>query len=98
MTHFIYILASTPTGPLHMGVTWNLRQRIDAHRMGLRDQSGENPALSLVWFEEHDVLDRSLEREDALRQLAVAQQKKLVSSANPEWLDLSEQIPQAAFG
>jgi putative endonuclease len=93
MTHFVYILASHPKGTVHVGRTWNLRQRVDAHRMGLPVHRAKGRVRDLVWFEAHEDYETSEQRERSLKRWRRARKDALIAKANPEWRDLTGEIP-----
>lgn len=93
MTHYLYILASRPGGALHIGRAGNLRQRLDAHRMGFVEQTKRNGIQSLVWFEACEGYHASASREKQLKRMRRAEKARLIEDGNPDWRDLTAQIP-----
>lgn len=95
MTHFLYILASKPRGALHIGRAGNLRQRLDAHRMGFCEHTKRRGITTLVWFEECEGYETSALRERQLKRLRRADKERLIEARNAEWLDISGRVPKA---
>lgn len=95
MTHYLYILASPPRGSLYIGRCGNLRQRLDAHRMGLCEQTRRQGITALVWFEACKGYEASALREQRLKRLRRAEKERLIETENPEWQDISARVPKA---
>lgn len=93
MVHFVYIMASRPCGALYTGRTRNLRNRVEAHRAGLSEHTAKYNIKRLVWFEEHMDFDTSLRRERAIKRWRRDWKNALITKANPDWHDLTAQIP-----
>jgi putative endonuclease len=86
---FVYIVAS-PSRTIYIGVTNDLRRRVDEHKMK------ENPGFTvtyhvdrLVWFEEFADPTSAISREKQLKNWTRAKKIKLIESMNPAWDDLS---------
>ncbi|NNE51301.1 MAG: GIY-YIG nuclease family protein [Sulfitobacter sp.] len=94
MAHFVYIMASRPGGALYTGRSTNLRQRVEAHRAGLSVHTAKYNIKTLVWFEEQADFEHSLKRERGIKRWRRSWKLHLVSQANPEWRDVTHQIPK----
>lgn len=94
MTHFVYIMASRPGGAIYTGRSDNLRQRVEAHRAGLSRHTQKYNIKTLVWFEEHRDFEQSLKRERSIKRWHRAWKMQLITRANPNWRDMTSQIPQ----
>ena len=94
MSHFVYIVASGPSGPLFVGRSWNLRQRVDAHRLGLVRGQPVQHLLRLVWFECHTDINISERRSLEIVGWRRFQQEDLIQATNPDWQDLTGDIPK----
>ncbi len=93
MVHYVYILASRSCGALYTGRSRNLRTRVEAHRAGLSAHTEKYNIKRLVWFEEHTDFDASLRRERAIKRWRRDWKIVLITNANPNWHDLTAQIP-----
>ena len=94
MTHFVYILASRPHGAIYIGTARDLRQRIEQHRMGSVDNHTKRYQIhTLVYFEQHDTLGAVLTREKRLKRWLRAWKDELIEEVNPQWRDITDQIP-----
>ena len=94
MKHFLYILAAQPHGALYIGRTGNLRQRLDAHRLGLIEETKRAGLETLVWFEACEGYAASAQRERQLKRLRRAEKDRLITAGNPEWRDVSARVPK----
>ncbi len=93
MAHFVYIMASRPGGALYTGRTCDLRNRLAAHRAGLSDHTARYNIRRLVWFEEHEDFETSLRRERSLKRWKRDWKVALITQSNPNWHDITAQIP-----
>ncbi len=93
MAYWVYILASKPRGTLYIGVTNDLVRRVSEHREGaVPGFTKDYNVKMLVYFEEHDDVERAIEREKKLKRWARAWKIELIRSKNPEWDDLFDDI------
>ena len=89
----IYILASKKKGTLYIGVTSDLVKRVWQHKShavsGFTEQHDIN---RLVYFEQLDDMENSIMREKVLKKWNRAWKIRLIEKANPNWLDLYDEI------
>jgi putative endonuclease len=94
MTFFVYILANRRKGTLYIGMTDDLARRVEQHRAasvpGFTKRYG---VTILVWFEAHETRESAKMRERAMKKWMRAWKIALIEKTNPEWLDLSAEIP-----
>ncbi|MFH0883054.1 MAG: GIY-YIG nuclease family protein [bacterium] len=91
--YYVYILASGRNGTLYIGVTNNLRRRIEEHR-------SENPKAftsrykvnQLVHVETFNNVRLALQREKRLKKWKRSWKLELIEKDNPTWRDLSEDL------
>ena len=93
MPHFVYIMASRPFGAIYTGRTSSLRSRVEHHRAGRSRHTAMYKIKTLVWFEAHDDFQSSLVRERRIKGWRRAWKEELIGSSNPEWRDVTHQIP-----
>ncbi len=87
--YFTYMLASGPCGWLYVGVTNDLVRRVGEHKLKVVDgYTAEHGIDRLVWFEEHDYIDRAILREKRIKRWRREWKFALVEAANPRWADL----------
>jgi putative endonuclease len=89
-TYCVYILASRRHGTLHIGVTNNLRTRLDQHRNGRGSEFvKEYGVYRLVHVEEFASPRDSIAREKQLKNWRRDWKIRLIEEDNPDWSDLS---------
>lgn len=89
----IYMLTNKPNGTLYIGVTSNLPERVWQHRHKITEGfSAKYNLTRLVYFELYDDMYDVIYREKQLKAGSREKKLALIESANPQWLDLYEQI------
>ena len=90
MAFYTYILACNSNTAIYIGVTGNLRQRVEQHRSG---KGGVHTAKyrirKLVYAEVHDTLPDAIARERKLKRWPREWKNALIAEANPGWRDLA---------
>ncbi len=90
---YVYIMTNRPMGILYVGVTNNLPARIFAHRSGTGSAFCKKWSLNkLVYAEPFDRIDEAIVREKALKKWNRIWKLRLISEANPDWIDLFETL------
>ena len=93
MAYHVYILASRRYGTLYIGMTSNLRARIEQHRLGVGSvfvrQYG---VILLVHVETFEHAEDAIRREKQLKNWNREWKIQLLEKENPEWRDLSDLI------
>ena len=88
---FVYILASKRNGTLYTGITGNLLARMQAHRKGRGSEFCKKYGVTrLVWYEEHALYTRAIQRETNIKRWKRAWKIALIEKSNPDWDDLLE--------
>ncbi|HHN68174.1 MAG TPA: GIY-YIG nuclease family protein, partial [Thermopetrobacter sp.] len=65
---WVYILASKRNGTLYVGVTSNLRRRIEEHRQGFIEGFTKRYGVKrLVWVERHESIAAAIQREKSIK-------------------------------
>jgi putative endonuclease len=86
---FVYIVAS-PSRTIYIGVTNNLRRRVDEHKAkALPGFTATYHVDRLVWFEEFADPATAISREKQLKNWRRSKKIKLIESINPTWNELS---------
>lgn len=89
----VYIMTNRKGGVLYTGVTSNLPQRVWQHRNGVVEGfTKKYRCKKLVWCEYHDDLQDARRREMQIKEWQRKWKVELIEAANPEWIDLFEQI------
>ena len=90
---YVYIVSNKSRTVLYIGVTSDLRTRIDQHR------SGEGSAFSkkyncydLVYYEIFDNIEEAIAREKVLKKWNRRWKEELITGFNPQLRDLWNQI------
>lgn len=92
--YFAYILASRSRNALYIGMTNDLRRRIEQHRAKAINSHTETYKIDLlVYFETHETLESAFTREKLVKRWKRAWKDDLIKSVNPAWQDISDQIP-----
>jgi putative endonuclease len=93
MAYHVYILASSRYGTLYIGVTNNLRARLEQHRLGLGSAfAREYSVFRLVYVETYERADEAIRREKQLKKWKRDWKIRLIETDNLEWQDLSNLI------
>lgn len=89
----VYMMTSRPFGPIYIGVTSNLPQRVWQHREGLVEGFTKRYGCKmLVWYEQHDEMTVAIQRETSLKRYYRAWKLNLIEGMNPEWRDLYSEL------
>lgn len=92
MNGFIYILTNKNNSVLYTGVTSNLKERIEQHRLRKHPDSfsARYNLYKLVYFEVFDTIGEAIVNEKTIKGGSRKKKVDLINSTNPEWKDLSE--------
>lgn len=88
----VYILASPNGRALYIGVTTDLGRRLEEHRRGLSIHTATYNISRLVYIESHETAPNAIAREKQLKKWRREKKVALIDAANPEWLDLSNEV------
>ena len=92
-TYVVYILANNPLGTLYIGVTNDLKRRMNEHRLGLVDGFTKKYGLKkLVYVEQFRYINDALTREKQLKRWHREWKINFIEKHNPQWTDLYETI------
>ncbi len=91
---WVHIMTNHPNGTLYLGVTNDLARRVWEHRQGTGSAFARRYYLKrLVHAERHDDICTAIQRETSLKRWPRAWKVDLITSQNPEWKDLGDQLP-----
>ena len=97
LNYFVYIAASQPQGTLYIGVTNDLRRRIQEHRNGEGSAFAKRYSVTrLVWFEHHSDISAAIQREKSLKRWRRDWKLNLIERDNPHWQDLYPALTDGA--
>jgi putative endonuclease len=89
-TYYVYILASRKCGTLYIGVTNDLRTRLEQHRSGRGSEFVKKYGVRrLVHVETFASLQEAIAREKQLKNWHRDWKIRLIEEDNPDWSDLS---------
>ena len=89
-SYYVYILASRKHGTLYIGVTNNLRVRLELHRSGKGSEFVRKYGVTrLVYVEEYSSPEEAIRREKQLKNRHRDWKIRLIEENNPDWSDLS---------
>jgi len=89
-SYYVYILASRKHGTLYIGVTNNLRARLESHRSGRGSEFVKKYGVTrLVYVEEYASPEEAIRREKQLKNWHRDWKIRLIEEDNPDWSDLS---------
>jgi putative endonuclease len=92
--YYIYILTSKKNGTIYTGFTRTLKKRVYEHRIGINEGFTKKYGIkSLVYFEEHSLVDTAIVREKRIKNWRRSWKVRLIESMNPDWKDLYDEIP-----
>ncbi len=88
-SYYVYILSNDYNNLMYVGMTDNLRERIQEHKNKFVDGFTQTYNIDkLVYFENRDDASSAIEREKEIKKWRDNKTKSLVESNNPEWKDL----------
>ena len=91
MQYYVYFLTNWNNRVLYVGVTNNLERRLYEHKHELIDGFTKRYHVhKLVYFETTTDVRAAIAREKQFKRWTRAEKNKLISAANPDWRDLSE--------
>lgn len=91
--YYVYILTSKENTALYIGVTNDLRRRLNEHKSGLSGGFTKRYHLcKLVYFEEYSEISEAILREKRMKGWTREKKDALIEERNSEWMDLSEGV------
>ena len=92
--YFVYIITNKPHGVLYIGMTNDLRRRMWEHKESLVEGfSKKYKTRLLVYYEMTDDVKEALQREKQIKKWNRDWKIELIEEVNPEWIDLSDNLP-----
>ena len=88
------MIANKKDGVIYIGVTSQLRKRIEKHKKKTYKNSfsAKYNVNKLVWYEEFTTMLEAIKREKQIKAGSRAKKIKLIESINPEWKDLYDTL------
>ena len=89
----VYIMTNPRNGTLYIGVTSDLIRRVWQHKNEVADGFTKKYKLhNLVWYEPHATMESAITREKVLKFWHRIWKIRIIEQANPDWLDLYNEI------
>jgi len=91
--HFYVYILSSLSGTLYVGLTDNLKKRIEEHRLGLVDSFTKKYKVNrLMYYEIFRDADAAADREKQIKKFRREKKIALFAQSNPHWEDLTKDI------
>jgi len=93
MAFYTYIMACKSNTAIYVGVTGDLMQRVNQHKLGQGGAHTERYCIrKLVHFERFETLPEAISRERKLKRWRRDWKNELIKKHNPNWSDLSMEV------
>jgi putative endonuclease len=88
----VYILTNKNNSVLYTGVTSDIKERIEQHKLKKHPDSftATYSLHKLVYYETFDTIGEAIQKEKIIKGGSRKKKLDLIRSTNPEWKDLSE--------
>ncbi len=87
--YYVYIITNQRKGTLYVGVTNNLRRRMQEHRKrSIPGFTSDNGLVKLVYYETGQDIKEAITREKRIKKWRRQWKLQLIEKTNPEWRDL----------
>ena len=87
----VYFLSNKNKNVLYIGVTSNLAQRLEQHKISEEDSFSKKYNTDiLVYLENFPTMEEAIAREKQLKKWRREKKNALVENINPDWKDLRE--------
>ena len=86
--YYVYILTSKENTALYIGVTNDLRRRLNEHKNEIADGFTKRYHLhKLVYYEKYSEINDAISREKQLKGWSRRKKNALIEKRNPDWDD-----------
>ena len=91
MKGFVYILTNNNNTVLYTGVTSNIKERVNQHKIKKHTAgfSARYNLTKLVYYEQFDTIGEAIKKEKQIKGGSRKKKISLIASKNPGWNDLS---------
>ncbi len=91
--YFVYIMTNLHNTTLYTGITNNLDRRVQEHKRGEGGQFSRRYKMrKLVYFEVYCDVRAAISREKQIKGGSRMKKAELISTLNPDWLDLTLEL------
>ena len=90
----VYIMTNKNKTVLYIGVTNNLKRRINEHRSHLNKKSFTHKynLEYLIYYEGFHNIEEAIAREKQMKKYSRAKKETLINKQNPQWNDLFDEV------
>jgi putative endonuclease len=94
MKGFVYILTNKRNSVLYTGVTSNIKERVNQHKIKKHTAgfSARYNLTKLVYYEQFDTIGEAIKKEKQIKGGSRKKKEALINSMNPDWNDLDESL------
>ena len=95
--YFVYITTNPSKTTLYVGMTNDLERRLEEHVENAGNTAtfaGMYHCNNLVFYERYTFVDHAIEREKEIKKWRRSKKEALISSFNPEWKFLNNEIKE----
>jgi putative endonuclease len=91
MMGYVYIMTNNNNSVLYTGVTSELKQRVNQHKLKIHQNSfsARYNLCKLVYYESLESIGDAIKREKQIKSGSRNRKIDLINGMNPEWNDLS---------
>ncbi|MBO6830462.1 GIY-YIG nuclease family protein [Allomuricauda sp.] len=94
--YYVYIVTNKSKSTLYIGVTNNIQNRLAQHHFDSQNAkksfAGKYNCYLLVYYEGFTSIENAIKREKELKKWRREKKERLISSFNPSWEVLNNQI------
>lgn len=88
--YYVYFLTNAKRTVLYVGMTDDLKRRINEHKEGIRFAfTRKYKCFVLVYFETYNTPEKALKREKQLKNWHREWKQNLILKRNPEWKEIN---------
>ncbi|WP_298365136.1 GIY-YIG nuclease family protein [uncultured Lutibacter sp.] len=90
--YYVYILTNKNKTVLYIGVTNNLKDRIEYHKTSKSSFTSKYNCFNLIYYERFEDVNFAIKREKELKGWNRNKKEELINSFNAEWKFLNNEI------
>ena len=91
--YFVYMMTNKHKNVLYIGVTNDLERRVYEHKTGqFKGYTNKYNCHYLIYYEHFSHIDHAIDREKEIKKWRREKKDKLISSFNPDWHFLNDEI------
>ncbi|RLD35505.1 MAG: GIY-YIG nuclease family protein [Bacteroidetes bacterium] len=91
--YYVYIMSNTHKNMIYVGVTNNLKRRVNEHHMGIvKGFTYKFNCKYLVYYEVFNDINQAICREKTIKKFRREKKNNLILQFNPEWKFLNKMV------